>query len=256
MSENNAHSVTNPQLKENLQQLRLKQSPELEETIYDEICNHASFLSVIQSAPDSTVDVPKFDIPVMTSAGHGYLFYPVFTDMEELRKWNKDENAQIAVLRFDNYAEMVAEHENIHGLVIDPFGVNFPIERDMVDYLQVQRTFFGKLAIEQMFHEEHSEGPTVSAPDPYPAAMEAAMQEYMATNPLICRAWLRRMKNEDEESYLVVVEADNGDEFYDFDEISGAAMPHLDGMYLDFMNLGDEFSRRAVEGVEPFYTRA
>ncbi len=33
-------------------------------------------------------------------------------------------------------------------------------------------------------------------------------------------------------------------------------MPHLQDMYLDLITLEDEFSRSAVEGVEPFYTKA
>ena len=82
------------------------------------------------------------------------------------------------------------------------------------------------------------------------------MADYMATNDSIRRAWLRLMEHEGETSYLVIIDAEDTDTHGDFGAVSSAAMPHLQDMYLDLITLEDEFSRSAVEGVEPFYTKA
>lgn len=257
MSETNAFTVSNPDLKAKLERLHVSENIDLEQEVLDEIANRAQFLSVVKPAEDSTPDAPKLEFPVLTTSGHGYIFYPIFTDMEELRKWNKEEDVQTAVLTFDSYAEMVAQDSKVHGLVVNPYGANFSIERDMVDYLQVHRAFIGKLAIEQMFQQQSGDegGVKLSDPDPYPTEMVNATADYMSTNETIRRAWLRLMDNEGEKSYLIIIDAEGSDTYGDFGEVSGAALPHLTDMYLDLMTLEDDFSKKAVEGVEPFYTR-
>ena len=247
-------TLANPELKEALATLRLKSEENLEQRIYDMVANGARFLSVATPAEDSTPEAPKYEFPVLTTKGHGYLFYPIFTDMEELRKWKGNEDAQILILTFDNYAELLEQNSKVQGLVINPYGANFAIERDMVDYLKVQKAFIGKLAIEQMFHQEHDQPEIqLSDPEPYPAEMADALRRYMATNPIIRRAWLRLMDRAGEQSYLVIVDAAESDTHGDFGEISGAAMPYLTDMYLDLLTLDDPFAQKATEGVAPFY---
>lgn len=251
MSEKNL-TISNPELKAKMEALRLKESHELEEEIYTEVAESARFLSVVTLKEGSTPENPKFDLPVLTTTGHGLLFYPVFTDMEELKKWNSDENAQVAVLTFDDYAEMVLRDNKVQGIVVNPRSTNFPIERDMIDYLRTQKSFFGKLAIEQMFQQEQG-GPAFSEPSPYPAAMAEAVRAAMAETEGIRRAWLRLMENEGEKSYLIVLDADDAERCYG--PVSGAALPHFDGLYLDLISFEDDLGKRAVEGVEPFYCK-
>lgn len=258
MSEHDIFSIGNPELKAKLERLHINgENKDLEEEILDEIANRTQFLSVVHPAEDSTPEAPKFDFPMLTTSGHGYIFYPIFTDMEELRKWNQDEDVQIVVLTFDNYAEMVAQNSKVHGLAVNPYGANFSMDRDMVDYLQVHKTFMGKLAIEQMFQQQNADEGSVklSDPDPYPTEMVQATAAYMATNSTIRRAWLRLMENEGEQSYLVIIDAEDSDTHGDFGEVSSAALPYLKDCYLDLMTLEDDFSKKAVEGVAPFYEK-
>ncbi len=352
MSEHDIFSIGNPELKAKLERLHINgENKDLEEEILDEIANRTQFLSVVHPAEDSTPEAPKFDFPMLTTSGHGYIFYPIFTDMEELRKWNQEEDVQIVVLTFDNYAEMVAQNSKVHGLAVNPYGANFSMDRDMVDYLQVHKTFMGKLAIEQMFQQQNADeggvklsdpdpyptfsmdrdmvdylqvhktfmgklaieqmfqqqnadegGVKLSDPDPYPTEMVEATAAYMATNSTIRRAWLRLMESEGEQSYLVIIDAEDsdthgdfgmveataaymatnstirrawlrlmeseGEQSYlviidaedsdthgDFGEVSSAALPYLKDCYLDLMTLEDDFSKKAVEGVAPFYEK-
>ena len=237
--------VTNPELKQMLATLRFREDADLQQKALDHIANQAHFLSAVHPAKDS-----------QPGTGKGNLFYPIFTDLDELSKWTEEKDSGSVVLDFDSYAEMVAQDSRVQGLVVDPYGANFILDRDMVNYLQVQKAFVGKLAIEQMFQQKEDAGPQLRTPEPYPTALVQAMADYMATNDSIRRAWLRLMENEDETSYLVIIDAEDTDTHGDFGEVSSAAMPHLQDMYLDLITLEDEFSRSAVEGVEPFYTKA
>ncbi len=247
--------ISNPDLKARMQAMHYKESKELEDEICEEIANNATFLSVVEPSTDIDAEEQKYEFPVLTTTGHGYIYYPIFTDMEELRKWNNDENAQILILTFDHYADLMEQNSNAHGLVVNPYGENFTVEREMVDYMKTKKAFFGKLAIEQMFHQNNEGGIQLSDPTPYPTEMVNTLSKCMAAMPDVRKAWLRFMTNDGETSYLLVIDTDvSMDELYD---ISSAAMPYLsDHLYLDMMPLNDEFSKNAVEDVSPFYTKA
>ncbi len=253
----NEHAdITNPVLKGKLEALRIKEDAGLREEVCNEIANTARFLAVATPRTDAAPDEPRYDFPVITTTGHGYRFYPAFTDLEELRKWNDLPGVETLPMTFDDYAVMMERDEEIHGIVIDPCGANFSMERDLVDYLKVQKAFVGKAAIEQMFHQQEGGGGVrVEDPEPYPEELAAALRAYLDTDPHIRRAWLRLMINEGETSYLVIVDAAQGDAQDGFSGISSAALPHVGERYLDLLALDDPFARRAVEGVKPFYTK-
>ena len=145
--------VTNPELKQMLATLRFREDADLQQKALDHIANQAHFLSAVHPAKDSQPGEQKYDFPVLTT-GKGNLFYPIFTDLDELSKWTEEKDSGSVVLDFDSYAEMVAQDSRVQGLVVDPYGANFILDRDMVNYLQVQKAFVGKLAIEQMFQQK------------------------------------------------------------------------------------------------------
>ena len=244
--------ISNEELKGKMQAYHFKETQELQDEVCEMIANKATFLSVVEPSGNIDSDEPKFDFPVLTTSGHGYVYYPVFTDIEELRKWNNDENAEILVLTFDHYADLVEQNAKATGIVVNPYGENFPLDREMIDYLKTKKAFFGKLAIEQMFQQDEESPIKVSAPDPYPTALADALKDCMKDLP-IRKAWLRWMDNEGDTSYLLVLDTDADlDSLY---QVSSAAVPHLaDGLYLDMLALDDDFSKNAVKDVEPFYT--
>ena len=118
--------------------LRFREDADLQQKALDHIANQAHFLSAVHPAKDSQPGEQKYDFPVLTT-GKGNLFYPIFTDLDELSKWTEEKDSGFVVLDFDSYAEMVAQDSRVQGLVVDPYGANFILDRDMVNYLQVQK---------------------------------------------------------------------------------------------------------------------
>ena len=68
----------------------------------------------------------------MLNAPDGKSFYMAFTDSIEFRKWKKEEQDTL-VLTFPEYAGLILRKGNTAaGFVINPFGGNIVISRDML----------------------------------------------------------------------------------------------------------------------------
>lgn len=63
----------------------------------------------------------------------GRLFFMVFTDMDELQKWEDNAKQNVMILGFDNLAAMVAnEKSNTHGFVINPSSSNVVFRKEAI----------------------------------------------------------------------------------------------------------------------------
>lgn len=229
--------------------------------LFEEIVMKAHFLSVIslseqpERKEDGTAIIrkdTKIKIPMITNQNGGN-FYPVFTDHEELAKWEQMEKPDILVLGFDEYAALVLDNEKAGGIVINPFGDNFILDRKMLVHLKTQKDL--RIKGVSQSHITKDTKVMVGEPKEYPTAMAEAMREHMCGIPTVKQAWLRLMVRDNVQSFLVIVEFEgNRDEI--FGGIAAAARPYLKDRYLDMIPYGEGFGKKAVEGVEPFYRRA
>ncbi|WMJ22904.1 enhanced serine sensitivity protein SseB [Paludicola sp. MB14-C6] len=258
--------LENPKLK----QLFLKRKSELTNDelnavlndICEEVAMNAYFLSVIKMEndpiqngdgtavfqQDTTISFP------MLTTETGASYYPVFIDWEELSKWDEVKGTQpnTLILSFDDYAAMVIDKQNGHGIVVNPFSDNFVIDRDLLIHLrrikQITQTGHAEMTVEK--------DTTVHLGEPanYPIDMINAIKKAVKHDKDINTMWLRLMEKDSELSYLVIVGFE-GDRKKAFSLISNAASPYLNNMYLDMVPFKDTFGSQAVEGVEPFYQR-
>lgn len=69
----------------------------------------------------------KFQLMVIADDAGEY-YFPMFTSMEELRKWDKEGEVQSLVMTFDQYLPFVKVAQNdIKGIVIDPYSEDVPL---------------------------------------------------------------------------------------------------------------------------------
>lgn len=67
-------------------------------------------------------------------------YFPMFTDMEELRKWDKDAQIESLVMDFDQYIPFVEMGvKDVKGIVINPYGECLPFDSDFLISLHKQR---------------------------------------------------------------------------------------------------------------------
>lgn len=228
--------------------------------LFEEIVMNAHFLSVIflseppKQNEDGTAAFQKnttMQMPMLSSAG-GKHFYPVFTDHDELAKWQRMEKPNTLILTFDDYVAFLEKNEQAEGIVINPFSDNFVLNRKLVAHLKTQKDLRTKGVSQNKISKDTKV--MVGEPKEYPAEMVEALRECMRDEPAIERAWLRFMVKDNVQSFLAVVDfTGNREEI--FSKIAAAARPHLKNIYLDMIPYQDGFGKKAVENAAPFYQK-
>ncbi len=179
-------------------------------------------------------------------------FFGIFTDIDELYKWNDTKTANKVVTDFDSIAQMVMDPKaGVLGFVINPFGKSVTFPKQMVHTFKQQRDFA------KMKNQQIAPGTKVQLGEPkeYPIDLMAALINHFSTEETVNAAYLRMMEQNNQKSYLIVVDF-YGDMESTFDAISSVSKPFLDDeIQLSMMPYSLEFGRNAVKGVEPFYKK-
>jgi len=136
-----AEPVRNPELKKAM--ALAKEQPSAEHSV--EMLNQvvrASFVIPVEMDREPEYDQKTGDIIIdkdteirfeLIQSGSGDLYYPVFSDGEEMKKCGV-EDAQLSILiNFDDLAAMLLQPQNtVSGFVVDPMGSNMIFTADMV----------------------------------------------------------------------------------------------------------------------------
>lgn len=179
-------------------------------------------------------------------------FFGVFTDTDELYKWNDTQSSNKVVTDFDSLAQMVMDPSaNVLGFVINPFGKSVTFPKGMVISFKQQRDFMRSKAN----NIEPGTPIQLGEPKEYPIDLMAALINHFSTEDFVNAAYLRMMEQNGQKSYLIVVDF-IGNMEETFDSISKVAKPFLDDeIQLSMMPYSMEFGKSAVRGVEPFYRK-
>lgn len=230
--------------------------------LFEEIVMHARFLSVIflSKEPEPAHDgsgkavFPESAVMrmPMVSVPDGRSFYPVFTDHEQLAKWEQMKHPKTLVLTFDDYAAMVLKNDRAAGIALNPFSDNFVLDRKMIEQLKTGKDLRTKGVSRHKITKDTKV--MLGEPKEYPAAMIEAVRAHLAGVPAVKRVWLRLMMRDTLQSFLLVVDFE-GDRNTVFQGIAGAARPHLGKKYLDMVSWQDDFGKKATEKIIPFYQR-
>lgn len=185
--------------------------------------------------------------------GNGEMFFGVFSDVEEMYKWEDTKTASKVVTDFDSLASMVMdEKSNVGGFVVNAFGKSVTFPKPMVMSIKQQRDYL------RMKNNTIESGTKIQLgePDEYPIDLMAALINHFSTETTVNAAYLRMIKKEDgQKSYFIVVDF-YGDMQETFDYINKIAKPYLDDeIELTMMPYSMEFARNAVNGIEPFYKK-
>ncbi len=249
--------LENPKLKELLKKMYEKDSPELQNKILEEIIMNANFLSYVnlnESEKENNNNLLNDGKNInfnMLSTDDNKIYFPAFTDLEELAKWGMPSNMDTLILNFDNYVEMILENQNIHGLVINPFGDSYILSREWLKELKTMKE--ERLKVNEVRIEANSKI-LLSEPKIYPTMMMEAIKGCCDNLGNINKAWLLEMLTEKEKSWLLILDFE-GDKNYVFSKISQAARNYLGNMYLDMLPYDDDFARNSVTNHKAFYIK-
>ena len=179
-------------------------------------------------------------------------FFGVFTDTDEMNKWNGVAGSHKVVTDFDSLASMVMDPKsNTKGFVINAFGKSVTFPKPMVISIKQQYDYMRrkKNIIEQGTQVR------VGEPEEYPIDLMATLINHLSTEEQVNAAYLRMIEKDGKVGYFIVVDF-LGDMDATFEGIADAAKPYIDDDdALTIMPFTMEFAKNAVKDIEPFYKK-
>lgn len=250
----------NFRLKILLKDLKENKTNEVLNMVLDEVVMRTKFISPMQlsNKPELLEDgtaIFKEDtlmrMPMLTS-DDGKYYYAMFTGKDEYAQWENMKNLDTIQLTFDDFVALLEKNEEAVGAVLNPFSDNLIISRANMENLKTQKELRTKgIAVHKVNKDTKV---MIGEPKDYPREMVEAITRYLPGVPEVNRVWLRLMTKNDIPSLLLVVDQ-NGEKEVVFKGIAEVAKPYLRKTYIDMVAYQDDFGKKAVEGVEPFYQK-
>lgn len=171
-------------------------------------------------------------------------FLMAFTDWDELKKWKQHSNQQTLVLSYEDYQGIILKNDSVYqGMVINPFGENIVLDRQMLANTKKNGHIIQK-----------GESVMIGIPKEYPADMVNKLKEYFAKMQNVDKAYLLWMIRGKESSYLLVLDSPMSPQQL-FPLIGRICKPFLKGKLLDMVLANSGLGKSAIEGHPPFFSR-
>ena len=171
----------------------------------------------------------------------GSMYLPAFTDWSEVDKWNNDTEMKTMVFTLRDYAGAFTNNQELVGIVINPYGENLVLNREMI-YSVVS----GKHMMKK------GESVAIGLPKEYPDEMVRVLIKYFGDIKKIKSAYLLWMVRNEEQSYLLVLDSDEKPEMI-YPQIGDVCKPYLNGKFVDMIPLNSSLGLSATEEQQPFY---
>ncbi len=179
-------------------------------------------------------------------------FFPLFTNSDELAKWENAKGMQTVTLHFDEFAEMMNYREDLGGFVVNPFSDNFIADRRLVrEWYEQKQMLVNGHTMHAITKDSKYE---FHGLEPFPSHISDKLCETAKTLPEVTRVWLHGVVLEGIDSYLVVVEL-NGGGSETFKAIGESIKGILGAMPLHVVQFAEGFASEAVENISPIYTK-
>lgn len=124
--------ISNPVLKQAMERLHKGEHGREEQMVTLQLLLQAQLLapvSVTQGKGDAQVHFQ------LLSTQDDRMFFPAFTDLEELKRCFDKPDQQTLVLTFADYARMILKDRSAQGLVVNPLGNSLTLEAPLVEFL-------------------------------------------------------------------------------------------------------------------------
>ena len=265
----------NPKVKETIAAFKEDNSPKNLNNILNELVRSPLLAPAVfdlqgqpapKPGPDGRVQLPK-DTKIslmMVTSPEGKHYYLGFSDWDAAHEWQaKQAKAaqQIVLLRFDDYANMIARNEAACGLVINPGDNSLRLERPLIESVKKQRDEIAKALAQQraaVTQIKPGDKVTIVEPSVLPDELADPICEVLAQAPGVGSAYLQIMIiNDEAKSYLLVLDGPKDDKL--FAAVAKAARPYLMGrekkIDLNITTSISPLGQQGMRGSEPFYRK-
>lgn len=231
----------------------------LMDAIATEIVMKANFVCAVKISPepikenDGTYkldDNAKVSFMLLENEKFGKIF-PVFTDDSELEKCDAFGEHYTIITDFDYISGVIADGGACEGMMINPFDDNLFISRNAVSKWREKKQV---LRTGRANHIITGNTPVdVYTPNPYPLKLSNKLCEIAKKLPEVNALWLRGITLNGDQGYLLVINAQQPERFYD---IFGIAGKEFIGKFpLHIVPLNGDLGRKATLNVLPIYSK-
>ncbi len=244
-----AEEIKNPNLKSAIAKIHENETERNIDLMVNEVVK-AKFILPVKMIQGKSENETQISFRLLENSNN-QKFFGAFTDVEELKKWDGNEELENIIVDFDSLANMLLNSDgNVLGVVINAFGKSIEMPDSMVimikqqcDYLKLYKDEI-KLNSEVKFFE----------PEKYPVEMMAMLMTHFETAmPYVNSVFVRMFEQDGQKGCLLIVDF-IGDVESDFKEIYDVAFPFLkNAKKLVIMPLAMSFAGNAVKDIEPFY---
>lgn len=250
--------IENPKLLEAINKMYQNNNAETQDTVLKEILN-AHFLAPISmnSEPEGQNENGIITLKENTILSfftikntNKQYFFPAFTDWNELRKWNKQEDIKTLIVKIEDYISLMSNNKNIIGCTINPFGENLILTSLMLQTISEGNNPFSYGMMNDLTIQKETKV-ILKQPEVYPQEMVNAISEFLKTQDTVTTAFLHLMVMDGQTSYLIIIDF-TGDKEALFNGIGKTAMPYLNGMFIDIIKYDSHFEE-ACKNITPFY---
>lgn len=189
----------------------------------------------------------------MIATTDGDVYLPMFTKRSEMGEWGETNAKNTVLMGFDNISMIVKTNPNCAGITINPFTQNLVIPRKFVMNMIERRDLMRDGQTNQVIKADTP--CELYVPSPYPLDLSNALVEVAKGTGAINSLWLRGVKLDGQDGYLLVVDF-NGDRNVVFSRLGQSAREYLGNLPMHIVASDSGFGANAIKNVVPFYTKS
>lgn len=156
---------------------------------------------------DGKMQVPKdakFSFKLLKNT-EGQAFFPVFTDINEFQKWNKDEKIKTIVVNFPQMASLAMKKaDEATGIAINPLSHNLVFTQDLIKNLIAH---LQKQQAERAENGQENKGEVkfyFGTPKNIPDSVLDSFRKTLSRIPEINAVYFVMMKQNEQENYMFI----------------------------------------------------
>lgn len=180
-------------------------------------------------------------IPKIKSTDDGKSIIPVFTDWNELKKFDKEDQFRASTVKFADIRKLCNDGNIV---VINPFGFNMLIDKKSADIIATTAANSS---------ENRGDNITIFNLDIIPGDMAEVLKSYFDKNKSIKSAYIKGIRRNGTTGYLIIVDCDDNN--HDFSSIKEAIKPYTEKFSADFITYDTPLGKKAVGKSSPFYQK-
>ena len=155
------------------------------------------------------------------------------------------------IIHVVGFEELKYFSEQNNGVVINPFGFNLILDKNMINVIESFVKGNQDVNIQRMKLQKDTKV-MLGEPKEKPTELIESISKCLEKHNEVKSAYLKLMVKDNVESWLLIIDFE-GEKNALFGDIAKSALAYSKGKNIDFIKLGSEFSKNAVKNVEPFY---